>query len=294
MTIQNTNIPLLKLIFKGRLDFGNQRTYEMVLRHWHTRIETYFKNDILFKAENVFLEEEFALAVPQATIISTDKNWKSTVALFKEIAQFAVAGQIGAWWVANGQILDEHHIEPRSEKAAVVAFIKGRKLLEQGNRVEASQALSNAIEKFEKHALAYERRGYVNYKLQNYNDALYDFNKSIDLYPNSADPYYGRGKLRTRNSEWELAINDFDAAVKGSFAIQPLHWLSRFRKAECLCEIGNYSDAARELRFFLQRNFTENDPNHKNVGRAKTLMAKCEEHIPHLPLKQAKSLSKRV
>ena len=46
------NTQALKLIFKGRLEFGNQRTFDMVLRHWQNRIETYFKADILFKPED--------------------------------------------------------------------------------------------------------------------------------------------------------------------------------------------------------------------------------------------------
>ena len=49
----------LKLIFKGRLEFGNQRTFDKVLQHWENRVEAYFKNDILFKPEQVFDPEAF-------------------------------------------------------------------------------------------------------------------------------------------------------------------------------------------------------------------------------------------
>ena len=33
----------LKLIFRGRLEFGTERTYNMVLQHWQTRLETISK-----------------------------------------------------------------------------------------------------------------------------------------------------------------------------------------------------------------------------------------------------------
>ncbi|MBU6342268.1 MAG: tetratricopeptide repeat protein [Bacteroidetes bacterium] len=274
---------MLKLIFKGRLDFGTQRTYDMVLRHWHTRIESYFKNDVFFKTETVFCEAEFAFILPQQTLMSTEKNWRSTTSLLKEIAQFAVAGNIGAWWVLNGQILDEQIIEPRSEKAAVAEFMLGRQLIEAGRRIEASAALSRAIEKYEKHAQAYERRGYVNYKLQNYNDALYDFCKSIDLYPNNAEPYYGRGKVKMLKSDWEGAELDFDCTVKRSFAIQPIHWLARLRRGECLLQAKRYDEAAKELRFFLQRNFKNDDPNHRFIDKAREMLLSCEKNLPCSP-----------
>lgn len=283
MTTQTQATQLLKLIFKGRLDFGSQRTYDMVLRHWHTRIESYFKNDVLFKAETVFSEEEFAFIVPQQTLMSTEKNWRSTTSILKEIAQFAVAGHVGAWWVLNGQILDEQNIEPKSEKAAVTEFMLGRQLIEAGKRIEASEALSRAIEKYEKHALAYERRGYVNYKLQNFNDALYDFSKSIDLYPNNAEPYYGRGKIKMQRNEWESAASDFDYTIKRSFAVQPIHWLARLRSGECLLQAKRYDEAAKELRFFMQRKFKDDDPNSRFAAKAAQMLVECEKFVPALP-----------
>lgn len=274
----------LKLIFRGRLDFGSQRTYDMVLRHWHTRIESYFKADVLLKAEEIFSDEDFSLTVVQQTVMSTEKSWRSTTSLLKEIAQFALAGQIGAWWVLNGQILDEHNIEPMSEKAAVTEYIRGRQLIEAGKKVEASEALSRAIEKYEKNALAYERRGYVNYKLKNYNDALYDFSKSIDIYPNNAEPFYGRGKIKMMKNEWESAAQDFDNAIKRALAVQPIHWLARLRRGDSLLHAKRYEEAAKELRFFLQRKFNETDPNFRYRPKAEFLLAECEKFVKPVPV----------
>jgi tetratricopeptide (TPR) repeat protein len=268
----------LKLIFKGRLEFGNQRTFDMVLRHWQTRTENYFKADILLKAEEVFNLEEFAMDVPQQIVMSTEKHWRSTTSLLKEIAQYALAGQIGAWWVLNGQILDECNIEPRSDKAAVMEFRRGRDLVGQvGMETEASAALSRAIEKFENHALAYERRGYVNYKLGNFNDALYDFSKSININPNNGEPYYGRGKVKMLKNEWESAVVDFDATIKRALAVQPMHWLARLRKGDCLFHAKRYSEAIPELEFFLKRKFSPNDPNLRFRTKAEYLLAECKK-----------------
>jgi tetratricopeptide (TPR) repeat protein len=266
----------LKLIFKGRLEFGSQRTFDMVVRHWNTRLETYYKTDVLFKPEQVFDEEGFALNVPQQTIMSADKPWRSTTSLLQEVAQFAVAGSIGAWRVQNGQVMESLNIEPKSDKAAVTEYQRGCELVRLGGMEnEASVALSRAIEKYERNAAAYERRGYVNYRLKNYNDALYDFSKSIAINPNNPEPYYGKAKVEMVKNNWESAVVDFDQAIKRSLALQPLHWLGRLKKGESLLHAKRYGEAAVELRLYLQRTFAEQDPNYRRRHRAWIVLGKA-------------------
>ena len=69
--------------------------------------------------------------------------------------------------------------------------------------------------------------GYTYFKLKNYEDAIYDFTKSIDFSPSNPEPYFGRGNVEKLNENWENAINDFDLAVKTSFPLQPIYWQSR-------------------------------------------------------------------
>lgn len=267
----------LKLVFRGRLDFGNQRTYDLVVKHWQTRLENYFRTEVLFKAEQIFVPEELAINVPQQTLMSTEKHWRNTTSLLKEVAQYALAGNVGAWWVQNGQVLAECQIEPKSDKVAVSEYLRGRELVQQGGMEEASIALSNAIEKYERHAAAFERRGYVNYKLKNFNDAHYDFSKSIAINPIAPEPFYGRGKVHMIKNEWEAAAADFDQAIKKSLAVQPMHWLARLRKGDSLYHAKRYAEAIPELKFFLQRKFQENDPNIRFKSKAEFLLAECQK-----------------
>jgi tetratricopeptide (TPR) repeat protein len=271
--MSNLQASPLKLIFRGRLEFGSERTFNMVLNHWNTRVENYFKADVLLKAEEVFNAESYTLDVPQQVLMSTEKHWRSTTALLKEIAQYALAGNVGAWWVNSGQVLAQYTIEPQSDKTAVMEFLRGRELVQQGGMEMASEALSNAILKFERNALAYERSGYVNYKLKNFKDALYDFSKSININPGNPEPYYGRGKVKMIMNDWETAVVDFDAAIKGSLAVQPMHWLGRLRKAECLFHAKRYSEAIPELKLFLQRQFTDSHPAFRFRPKAEYLLA---------------------
>lgn len=269
----------LKLVFRGRLDFGNQRTYDLVVKHWQTRLENYFRTEVLFKAEQIFVPEELAINVPQQTLMSTEKHWRNTTSLLKEVAQYALAGNVGAWWVQNGQVLAECQIEPNSDKVAVSEYLRGRELVQQGGMEEASIALSNAIEKYERHAAAFERRGYVNYKLKNFNDAHYDFSKSISINPVAPEPFYGRGKIHMIKNEWEAAAADFDQAIKKSLAVQPMHWLARLRKGDSLYHAKRYAEAIPELKFFLQRKFQETDPNVRFKSKAEFLLAECQKLV---------------
>jgi len=274
----NTQQPQpLKLVFRGRLDFGSQRTYDLVLKHWQTRIENYFKTEVLFTAEQVFMPEDFSLNVPQQVLMSTAKHWRNTTSLLQEVAQYALAGNVGAWWVANGKVLDQHLIEPHTDKAAVSEYLRGRELVQQGGMEQASEALTNAIEKYANNALAYERRGYVNYKLTNYNDALYDFSKSIAIYDHNPEPFYGRGKINMLKNEWDSAILDFQNTIDRSLAVQPIYWLARLRKADCLYHAKRYTAALAELKLYLQRSFSENDPNIRFRPKAEFLQAECEK-----------------
>lgn len=274
--IQQQALPL-KVVFRGRLEFGSQRTYDMVLKHWNNRVENYFKADVLFTAEQVFSEEGYALTVPQQTLMSTQKRWRSTTALLHEVAQYALAGNVGAWWVQNGKVLDQHLIEPHTDKAAVSEYLRGRELVQQGGMEQASEALTNAIEKYSRNALAYERRGYVNYKLKNYNDALYDFSKSIAIYSHNPEPFFGRGKVNMLKNEWDSAVQDFQQTIDRSLAVQPIYWLARLRKADCLFHSKKYAAAIPELKLYLQRSFSENDPNIRFKPKAEFLLAECEK-----------------
>lgn len=276
--MMNTQPPQpLKLVFRGRLDFGSQRTFDLVLKHWQTRVDNYFKTEVLFTAEEVFTQEDFSLNVPQQTLMSTAKHWRNTTSLLQEVAQYALAGNVGAWWVQNGQVLGEFQIEPNTDKAVVSEFHRGRELVQQGGMEQATEALNNVIEKYARHAAAYERRGYVNYKLKNFNDALHDFSKSISINPLAPEPYYGRGKVLMLKNEWENAIQDFDRTIKGALAVQPVHWLARLRKGDCLFHAKRYSEAIPELKNYLQRKFHGNDPNLRFRSKAEFLLAECEK-----------------
>ena len=258
-----------KTIIKGRLEFGTSKSYDKVLKMYEHRVENYYKMDVLIKEDEeaetqVFYENNLTLDVPRLITQSTVKTWKNTVSLLEYIAQFAVTGSFSMWMTENGTILRECIIEPQSDKGAVQAFLKGRELVqEEGKETEAMSALNRAIEKYERHAFAYERRGFINLKLKNYKDALYDFSKSIDVNPNIPEPHVGKAKVLMLEKNYAEAIADLAFAIKKSIPLQPIYWQARRMKADCHINLKEFDKAVFELKWFTQRKFTPDNPNYK-------------------------------
>jgi tetratricopeptide (TPR) repeat protein len=254
-----------KTIFSGHLEFGNARTYEQVIQMFEHRREAYYRADVAFKTEEVFDENTLALSIPRFITQTTEKSWRNTINLLEYISQFAVAGDLSAWAAESGQILKHQHIEPNSDKVAVQSYLKGRRLIkESGKESEAKAALSRAIEKFERHALAYERRGHVNFVLKNYEDALYDFSKSIDINPRNAEAYLGRAFVYIKKENYEAAINDLGQVIKQSIPLQPFYWKGRRIKAELHIKLEQWEAAIKELEvLFSRKQFAEDNSNFK-------------------------------
>jgi len=253
-----------KSIFKGRLEFGNSRSYDKVLKMYQHRVENYYKSDVLLNEEEIFDESSYSMIVPRHITQGSKKSWKNTMSLVEYVAQFAVSGNFGGWMTEEGKILHHGIVEPKSERVAVQAFLKGRDLSEaKGKETEAMESLTKAITKFERHAQAYERRGHVNFILKNYEDALSDFTKSIDFSSASPEAYYGRAivKLAIDEKDLESAIEDFTMAVKTSIPLQSIYWVARRKKGMCLVELGNHEDAVKEFKFFSNRKFKPDNPN---------------------------------
>jgi len=247
-----------KVIVAGRLEFGRERTFGKVLEMYQFRVNNFYKFDLLFRDE-VFDHENYYLNVPRLVKQSDLKSWENTVKLLEYLAEFAIAGTMRLWKIKESgktRKIEHIQIEPETDKAAVQSFLKGKKLEEEGKTTEAMVALNKAIEKYERHALAYERRGLINFKFKNYKDAIYDFSKSIDLNPNNAEPFYGRAMVNLTLKDKESAVADLGLAVKNSIPLQPIHNKARKMKAEMWLELGKA----------IHLKFTQNICN-SNTGR---------------------------
>lgn len=268
-----------KCIFQGRLDFGSPSSFEKALRQYEQRSEVFFKHEVVFKAEDVFDENSHSLDIPRAVTNITEKVWRNTLDILEYIKQFGLSGQIEAWMVESGKILQYELFEPKGDKSVITAYKSGRDLLQsEGHEEEALELLSQAISKYDKHSQAYERRGYTNIMLQRPEDARYDFDKSIRLDGRNAMAYYGRGVLNMKEEKWEDAVEDLQMALKNLLAVQPIFWKVRKLKAEALINLKKWDEALKESKFLVNKKFSSDDPNYKYVTEINTMYVSCLIH----------------
>lgn len=254
---------LYKTIIQGTIEFGTEKSYNQAVKMFTLRAEKYYKSDVIFEVEEIFFEDSLSLSIPRFVKVVYDKSYRNTATLLEYVVQFGISGELNIWQLEDGKILDFRHLEPSSDKAAVQSYLKGRKLVEkEGKENEAMKALTKAIEKYDRHAQAYERRAKVNFILKKYHDAFRDYKKSLGYDPSNPYAYYGRAKAYIHQEQLEDALVDLTMAIKKSVALQAIHWKSRRLKGKLHLKLKQYPEAEFELKLFTKRNFKKDNPNY--------------------------------
>jgi len=243
-----------KVIIAGQLEFGSQRAFNQVMEQYAHRMENYYKNDILLKPENIFNEEDRTLDVPRTVLPSTERLWLNTLNLLERVVTFSIAGSLNLWRLNAGVMVDHFKLEPKSDRTTVQLFNHGRELVDQRDDEEgALKMMTKVVGRFKRHAQAYERRGFVNYRLGNNEDAHYDYSKSISISPLMPESYYGRGLVNVRRGHTEEAAADFEAVTKNSIPHQSIYWMAQVALGDAYLKLGRTSDAMRIYSMFTKR-----------------------------------------
>lgn len=255
---------LQKTIIQGRIEYGNEKSYQMALKMYVQRAEKYYKNDVLFEPEEIFFEEGMLLNIPRFVKQVYPKTLRNTATLLEYVVQFGVSGELNLWAIDEGNITRFNHMEPSSDKVAVQQYIKGKSLVDQkGKEEEAIKALNKAIEKYDRHAQAYERRAKVNFMLKKEHDALRDYDKSIGLDPSNPYAFLGKAEVYISKNEYESAVENLQMTIKKSVALQSVHWQGRRLKGKLHLKLKQYKEAEFELKLFTKREFPDDNPNTK-------------------------------
>jgi Tfp pilus assembly protein PilF len=243
-----------RIIIAGQLEFGSERVFNQVLEQYNHRMEHYYKNDILLKPEGFFKEEELTLDVPRTVVIGSERHWLNTLNLLERVVSFSMAGSLNLWRLSAGNIMDHHVLEPHSDRTTVQLFNRGRQLVSQEDKEqEALDMMTKVVGRFARHAQAYERRGFVNLRLNNLEDAIYDYDKSLKINPSMPESHYGRGIAYLRKNEWEKAAFDFDAVTKNSIPHQAIYWMAQVALGDSYLKLGRPADALRVFNMFSKR-----------------------------------------
>lgn len=91
---------------------------------------------------------------------------------------------------------------------------------------------------------AYDLRGWLNYRVQQYDRAVADFSKALELDPQAVDALIGRGKAYYRLSRFDEALKDLDAVIA---AKADTEGVARRYRALIRAERGQGAEAIQEL-----------------------------------------------
>jgi tetratricopeptide (TPR) repeat protein len=243
-----------RIIIAGQLEFGSERVFNQVLEQYTHRMENYYKNDILLKPEEYFKPEDLTLDVPRTVVVGSERHWLNTLNLLERVVSFSMAGSLNLWRLEAGTILDHHVLEPHSDRTTVQLFNKGRQLVSQEDKEqEALDMMTKVVGRFARHAQAYERRGFVNLRLNNLDDAIYDYDKSLKINPSMPESHYGRGIAYGRKEEWEKAAVDFEAVTNNSIPHQAIYWMAQVALGDASLKLGKPATALRVFNMFSKR-----------------------------------------
>ncbi|MFN8279944.1 MAG: tetratricopeptide repeat protein [Saprospiraceae bacterium] len=297
---------LYKVIIQGKLELGNSKTMNQVLDQITPRLDTHYKRELIFKQPELIFKDDYTIDVGRFIGNVTEKYWKNTISFLEYCAGFSSAGTIDAWMTDSGKILQHYHIEPNGEKKCIILYQSGKKASEEkGSEQEAIKMLTEAIEKYERHSQAYTQRGYVNFTLKNFDDALYDFKKAAVIDPMNSSAHYGIARTLMVQKKFREAVQSFEDTARSSIALQPIYWSARRSKAYCHLELKEFEEAAKEFKLVTSKEFSKEDPNYKhlpmvwfNYGKAFFAMGQLDQALDAFDksaaLDPAKNFEKRA
>lgn len=251
------------VIIMGRLEFASDRSVQQAINTVEHLLITRYKNDVLYRTTDQIDAEVRAFVAPRQKFTGiAEKTWQNTVHLLTQLTQFSIAGDLHMWKVHDRELKEHQFLEPNSDKTTIRAYQRGRAALIAGNIEEARTDLSLAIKRFERHALALERRGYSYYIEGNHETALVDYNASIEADPKRPEAYLGRARISLDNKDWATAVTDLEQAMKRSMPHHEAYLEALHRKGKCLAELGQYDKALQALNFFLTRPLLKDHPQY--------------------------------
>jgi putative GTP pyrophosphokinase len=96
-------------------------------------------------------------------------------------------------------------------------------------------------------SLIYKHRGMANFAQSNYEDAIQDFNKALELDPKSYRVAYYRGVVRSVLKQFSEAIDDYTMSLE----INPYQAFCLFRRGQSYFHIGDYPQSLSDCEAAL-------------------------------------------
>jgi len=229
-----------KVIVQGRLDFGNESTYIKAVTLFNNRKEVYYKNEVIFKSEEVFDDQAFTFTVKRFVGQISDKFWRNSVHLMKNLGEYALAGVCHMWMMENGRVMKHEEINPSVHKTIVKNFNSAVETMHSMyNYGDSIKIFDQVLDKYPHHAPALARKGKAFMKMGEQEKAKQFFEESLSIDPNNIQAWLGLGKYFIYANEWESAREALEKVTENSIPAQNEHWIARRLKGKCYYNIGD-------------------------------------------------------
>ena len=107
-----------------------------------------------------------------------------------------------------------------------------------GNYADALRNFTLEIEKTaaNPNPIAFYNRGFAKYNLKDFQGAILDFNKALELKPNYFEAFIARGQSFSKQDNHPLAIQDYNEAIR----LNPLEGTAYFSRGLSKNKLENY------------------------------------------------------
>lgn len=253
----------IKTIFQGRLDFGTTKSFNQVKSMYEQRVTNFYRADVFIK-EDAFDENSNALILPKFIAEGSKRTWENSIKVLQYLADFAVAGAVRAYITDRGEAQAREYIVANPERGSMKPYKLALETLKnEGAGEDVIGLLTEAIDKYDRHAQALETRATVWYTLGEIEKAFKDYADALLADPNLAEAYFHRAEMLCALGRHDEAVEDFTAAIKHSVPVRSLFWAARRLKGDCHAHLGDKKNALLEYRFFCSRQFEEGTENYR-------------------------------
>jgi tetratricopeptide (TPR) repeat protein len=127
-------------------------------------------------------------------------------------------------------------------QVTIIGWCEGK--IKEGNVVLKKCALKAQLGKKQEAVVGYYTLGNTYHGLGNYQQALEDFDRAIELDPTFAEAYWGRGKTYRELGNNPQAIKDFDRAIELEPKFSETYW----DRGKIYNELGNHQQAIEDWK----------------------------------------------
>jgi tetratricopeptide (TPR) repeat protein len=134
------------------------------------------------------------------------------------------------------------------QKASEKDYNRGLDSIYSGKYQQAINDFNKVIEIYPNFAAAYNYRGAAHYKIENHQQAINDFSKAIEIDPKLAEAYFGRGNVFFKLGSYQQSINDYNKALE----LNPKFIHAYINRGNAFVKLGNRDIAIQNYKMAAQ------------------------------------------